>query len=399
MLRSRAMTGPANDPPRASTARSRRRPRRSASSASATWACRWSSSSTGPGFPVLGFDIDAKKVDALRRRELLHRAHRRRAHPGGGGGRPAPGDRGLRPSGRGRRRPHLRAHSAHAAERARPLLHRERRPTPSPATLRPGQLVVLESTTYPGTTEEVVQPRLEAQRPARGARDFFLALQPRARGPGQRRALDAEHPQGGRRRRPPVGTAGGGAVRRRARPGDPRVLRARGGGGEDPGEHLSGGQHRPRERAEGHLRGHGHRRLGGHRGGPTKPFGFARVLPGPGLGRPLHPHRPVLPDVEGARVRLSTRFIELAGEINTSMPQHVVRRLAAALNEDGQALARRPRAGPGRGLQEEHRRRAREPGPRDHRDAPAGGAPRSTTTIPTSPRCPGCGATRSASAR
>ena len=65
--------------------------------------------------------------------------------------------------------------------------------------LRPGQLVVLESTTYPGTTEEVVKPILE--RSGCVGRDFFLAYSPEREDPGNVNFATGDDPQGGRRRR------------------------------------------------------------------------------------------------------------------------------------------------------------------------------------------------------
>ena len=70
----------------------------------------------------------------------------------------------------------------------------------------------------------------------------------------------------------------------------------------------------------------------------TKPFGFHAVLPRPRAGRALHPHRPFYLSWKATRVRISTRFIELAGEINTDMPDYVVRRLDEALNDRGKGL-------------------------------------------------------------
>ena len=100
-------------------------------------------------------------------------------------------------------------------------------------------------------------------------------------------------------------------------------------------EHPPRGQHRPRQRDEDDRRQDGHRHL---RGDPTRrrPSRSAScLLSGPRPRRPLHPDRSVLPDLEGARVRLHTRFIELAGEINRTMPDWVV--------EQGRRRAQRAR--------------------------------------------------------
>ena len=81
-----------------------------------------------------------------------------------------------------------------------------------------GKLVILESTTYPGTTDEVVQPRLEAGG-LKADVDFFLAFSPERVDPGNPAVQDGEHPENRRRHRPGEHRAGRGAVRpdRRAR--------------------------------------------------------------------------------------------------------------------------------------------------------------------------------------
>lgn len=70
----------------------------------------------------------------------------------------------------------------------------------------------------------------------------------------------------------------------------------------------------------------------------TKPFGFMPFYPGPGLGGHCIPIDPFYLTWKAREYGQTTRFIELAGEINTSMPQHVIRRLADSLNEDGKPL-------------------------------------------------------------
>ncbi|MBV8185138.1 MAG: nucleotide sugar dehydrogenase, partial [Hyphomicrobiales bacterium] len=64
----------------------------------------------------------------------------------------------------------------------------------------------------------------------------------------------------------------------------------------------------------------------------TKPFGFMPFYPGPGLGGHCIPIDPFYLTWKAREYELSTRFIELAGEINTAMPHHVIDRLAAALD-------------------------------------------------------------------
>ncbi len=70
----------------------------------------------------------------------------------------------------------------------------------------------------------------------------------------------------------------------------------------------------------------------------TKPFGFMRFNPGPGLGGHCIPLDPFYLAWRAREAGVPTRFIELAGEINTSMPGYVIEKLQAALNENGRAV-------------------------------------------------------------
>ncbi|HEY6565150.1 MAG TPA: nucleotide sugar dehydrogenase, partial [Pirellulaceae bacterium] len=70
----------------------------------------------------------------------------------------------------------------------------------------------------------------------------------------------------------------------------------------------------------------------------TKPFGFQAFYPGPGLGGHCIPIDPFYLSWLARRHEMSTRFIELAGEINTSMPLHVVQRVMEALNDHGRPI-------------------------------------------------------------
>ena len=101
----------------------------------------------------------------------------------------------------------------------------------------------------------------------------------------------------------------------------------------------------------------------------TKPFGFMKFTPGPGLGGhciPLDPHYLAW---KMRTLHYKTRMIELAGEINTEMPAFWVGRPQDALNDVGKALKRLARARAGRRVQEGHRRPARVAGARHPRSA------------------------------
>ncbi|MCG6534743.1 MAG: nucleotide sugar dehydrogenase [Syntrophales bacterium LBB04] len=70
----------------------------------------------------------------------------------------------------------------------------------------------------------------------------------------------------------------------------------------------------------------------------TKPFGFQAFYPGPGLGGHCIPIDPFYLTWKAREYEFSTRFIELAGEINTGMPQYVIERVSSALNQEGKSL-------------------------------------------------------------
>ena len=72
----------------------------------------------------------------------------------------------------------------------------------------------------------------------------------------------------------------------------------------------------------------------------TKPFGFMPFYPGPGLGGHCIPIDPFYLAWKAREYDFSTRFIELAGEINTAMPGHVVSAVSEALNGRGKCLRR-----------------------------------------------------------
>ena len=84
----------------------------------------------------------------------------------------------------------------------------------------------------------------------------------------------------------------------------------------------------------------------------TKPFGYMPFYPGPGLGGHCIPVDPFYLSWKAREYDFSTRFIELAGEVNTAMPYHVVDAIAAALNDQQKGAQRLQTADSRRGLQE-----------------------------------------------
>ena len=102
----------------------------------------------------------------------------------------------------------------------------------------------------------------------------------------------------------------------------------------------------------------------------TKPFGFQAFYPGPGLGGHCIPIDPFYLTWVARKYGLHTRFIELAGEINTAMPALRRRPGRRRPQRPRQAGQGEPRARPGRRLQEGRGRLPREPGLRAHGAAP-----------------------------
>ncbi|GJD78585.1 UDP-N-acetyl-D-glucosamine dehydrogenase [Methylobacterium gregans] len=198
-------------------------------------------------------------------------------------------------------------------------------------TLRPGQLVVLESTTWPGTTEEVLKPILEARGLTSG-REIFLAFSPEREDPGNRTHTLATVPKvvGGdgslardladalygaivARTVPVSSTATAEAVKLTE-----NIFRAVNialvnelkvvydAMGIDVWEVIEAAA--------------------------SKPFGYMPFWPGPGLGGHCIPIDPFYLTWKAREFDVATRFIELAGEVNRGMPRYVVERLALALD-------------------------------------------------------------------
>jgi len=213
--------------------------------------------------------------------------------------------------------------------------------------LRAGQLVVLESTTYPGTTEEVLVPILEKKNPvglcaARPGRDsngvFYVAFSPEREDPGNTSVARRDIPKvvgGLDDRAGDLASALYGTIfHRTVRVSSPAAaemtklleniyrcvnialvnelkllcLRM----GIDIWEVIEAAK--------------------------TKPFGFQAFYPGPGLGGHCIPVDPFYLSWKAREFDFQTRFIELAGEINTAMPYHVVSAVISALNDRKKAL-------------------------------------------------------------
>ncbi|KPF71702.1 UDP-N-acetyl-D-glucosamine dehydrogenase [Bosea sp. AAP35] len=194
--------------------------------------------------------------------------------------------------------------------------------------LHPGQLVVLESTTYPGTTDELMRPILEQATGLKSGQDFFLAYSPEREDPGNAQFGTSDIPKvvGGDgldalamadalysalvvQTVPVSSTATAEAVKLTE-----NIFRAvnialvnelkqvYAAMGIDIWEVIDAAK--------------------------TKPFGFMPFYPGPGLGGHCIPIDPFYLTWKAREFDIATRFIELAGQINTEMPYRVVDRLA-----------------------------------------------------------------------
>ncbi len=200
------------------------------------------------------------------------------------------------------------------------------------ATLRPGQLVILESTTYPGTTRDVVRPILESGGLSAG-KDFFLAFSPEREDPGNVNFSGPAIPKvvGGLETSSlEVAAALYGEVMARViSVASPEVAEAC---------KILENTYRAVNIALVNELKILYDRMGIDvwqviEAAKTKPFGFQAFYPGPGLGGHCIPIDPFYLTWVARRFGLSTRFIELAGEINTAMPGFVVSKLADALND------------------------------------------------------------------
>ena len=199
------------------------------------------------------------------------------------------------------------------------------------ATLRPGQLVVLESTTYPGTTDEVVQPMLE-DKGLRADVDFFLAFSPERVDPGNQQFNTRNIPK-------IVGGSGPASTEVAAALYSSAVDRVVPVSSTRVAEMVKLLENTFRAVNIGLVN---EIALMSHKmdidvwevidAAKTKPFGFMPFYPGPGLGGHCIPIDPFYLSWKARQNGFECRFIELAGYVNASMPEYVVERVAEALN-------------------------------------------------------------------
>ena len=204
-------------------------------------------------------------------------------------------------------------------------------------TLRPGQLIVLESSTYPGTTREVMLPRFTAKGMRLGT-DFFLAFSPEREDPGRKDFNTQTIPKlvGGL---DPASTQLAVALYRKA---IKEIIPVSSAEVAEAAKLLENIYRAVNIALVNELKmvltAMNIDVFEVIRAASTKPFGFQAFYPGPGLGGHCIPIDPFYLTWKAREVGMPTRFIELAGEINTQMPQYVVSRTTWALNERGKAV-------------------------------------------------------------
>jgi UDP-N-acetyl-D-glucosamine dehydrogenase len=205
------------------------------------------------------------------------------------------------------------------------------------AALRTGQLIVLESTTYPGTTRDVVLPIL-ARTGLKVGKDFFLAFSPEREDPGNEKFSARNIPK-------VVGGMDPQSGQLAAMLYEAAVVRVVPVGSCEVAEacKIVENTYRSVNIAMVNELKMLFDRLGIDiweviDAAKTKPFGFQPFYPGPGLGGHCIPIDPFYLSWLARKYGMTTRFIEVAGEINTGMPQYVIRRLIDALNEASKPL-------------------------------------------------------------
>jgi UDP-N-acetyl-D-glucosamine dehydrogenase len=203
--------------------------------------------------------------------------------------------------------------------------------------LRRGQLIVLESTTYPGTTDELVRGVLEEGGLTAGV-DFFLAFSPEREDPGNKSHSTPTIPKvvGG------IDVASGDIAQRLYDAAVAKTVRVSSARAAEATK-LTENIFRAVNIALVNELKIVYDRMGIDiwevlDAASTKPFGFMRFNPGPGWGGHCIPLDPFYLAWKAREYGVSTKFIELAGEVNVRMPEYVVGKLQAALNDCGRAV-------------------------------------------------------------
>jgi UDP-N-acetyl-D-glucosamine dehydrogenase len=289
------------------------------------------------GYRVIGFDVDAKKVEKLERGESYVQAV------------PTSILQQLREKGRFRATTdfdRLRDVDAMCICVPTPLTEHkdpdtsfiEKTGDAIGPRLKPGQLVVLESTTYPGTTDEILRPRLEKHSGLKAGKDFYLAFSPERENPGQEQFRMTNIPK-------VVGADDADSRRAVAelyKPAVSQVVEVSSSRAAESTKLLENIYRCVNIAMVNELKMLFDRMkidvFEVIEAAKTKPFGFQAFYPGPGLGGHCIPLDPVYLSWKAREFDMTTRFIELAGEVNTRMPEWVVEKCMDALNDRGKCM-------------------------------------------------------------
>jgi len=288
------------------------------------------------GFPTIGFDVDQSKIDALEKGEsyLKHLGDSLVTDLKTGASFEATRDFSRLgeadaviscvPTPLG---PHLEPDLSYVERTAEDIAK----------TLRPGQLVALESTTYPRTTREIMLPKFEARGLVCG-KDFYLAYSPEREDPGRHDFSTQTIPKlvGG------IDEASGELAEMLYKRAIKQVIRVSNAEVAEAAKLLENIYRAVNIALVNEMK----MVLTAMdidvweviRAASTKPFGFQPFYPGPGLGGHCIPIDPFYLTWKAREVGMPTRFIELAGEVNRGMPDYVVHRTTLALNDRGKAV-------------------------------------------------------------
>ncbi len=205
------------------------------------------------------------------------------------------------------------------------------------ATLRPGQMIVLESSTYPRTTREIMLPRFEKKGLVCG-QDFFLAFSPEREDPGRKDHNTQSIPKlvGG------IDATSGELAAALYRKAIASVIPVSSAEVAEAAKLLENIYRAVNIAMVNEMK----MILDAMdidvweviEAAKTKPFGFAAFYPGPGLGGHCIPVDPFYLTWKAREVGQPTRFIELAGEVNHHMPQYVVDKTVRAINDAGKSV-------------------------------------------------------------
>ena len=203
--------------------------------------------------------------------------------------------------------------------------------------LRRGQMVILESTTYPGTTKDVLLPIL-SESGLEAGKDFFLAYSPEREDPGNPDFTAGTIPK-------VVGGLEPNSLKLASLFYEKAITQVVPVNSCEVAEacKILENTYRSVNIAMVNELKVLFQRIGIDvweviEAAKTKPFGFQAFYPGPGLGGHCIPIDPFYLSWVARKHEVPTKFIELAGEINTSMPRYVIHKLAEALNDDGKPI-------------------------------------------------------------